>query len=157
MTTILKKSKNENHSSIIEIDRDCNPNQLYVTATDSAGRKSIKTYAFDHVFGEDNNQIDVYQECASPIIQSVLKGYNGTLFAYGQTGTGKTYTMEGNISDDEDKGIIPRTFTQIMDYVTTAPENIEFLVRISFLEIYQDEVYDLLSRNVKLFFIQKQS
>ena len=122
---------------------------LNIQSSDSAGRKSTKTYAFDHVFGDTNNQMDVYQECASPIIQSVLEGYNGTLFAYGQTGTGKTYTMEGAINDDINKGIIPRTFTEIMDHVNNAPENIEFLVRISFLEIYQDEVYDLLSRNVK--------
>lgn len=109
----------------------------------------MKTYAFDHVFNSTNSQEEVYQQCAAPIVESVLKGYNGTLFAYGQTGTGKTFTMEGNITDPKHQGITPRTFTQIMDFVSNAPEDIEFLVRISFLEIYQDEVHDLLSRNVE--------
>jgi len=143
------KEISENQTSIIEVDRDSTPNQLYVRSTDSALRPLLKSYAFDHVFDESNSQLDVYRECASPIIESVLQGYNGTLFAYGQTGTGKTYTMEGKISDDEHKGIIPRTFTQIIDFVSNASENVEFLVRISFLEIYQDEVYDLLSKNTR--------
>ena len=132
------------------MDNDCTPNQLYIESIDSGGRVTTKTFAFDHVFGDICNQVDVYEQCAAPIVDSVLKGYNGTLFAYGQTGTGKTFTMEGDIKSETNKGITPRTFTQIIDYVTNSPQSIEYLVRISFLEIYQDEVYDLLSKNVKI-------
>jgi len=146
---LSQKETDANQKSIIEVENDCTPNQLYVTHCDSAGRATMKTYAFDHVFHPQNTQSEVYRQCAAPIVESVLRGYNGTLFAYGQTGTGKTFTMEGDVTHPEHQGITPRTFTQIMDYVSTAPQDIEFLVRISFLEIYQDEVHDLLSRNTR--------
>ena len=85
----------------IEIDGECEPNQLYIKSCYSAGRKSTETYAFNHVFGDKNNQMDVYQECASPIIQSFLEVYNGILFAYGQIGID---TMEGTINNEVNKG-----------------------------------------------------
>jgi hypothetical protein len=76
-----------------------------------------------------------------------MEGYNGTIFAYGQTGTGKTFTMEG-VPTPENKGIIPRTidwiFANIKNY-----SNQQFLVRVSFVEIYNEEVRDLLNKNVK--------
>lgn len=54
-----------------------------------------KTFTFDGVYGVDAKQSDIYKETAYPIVESTLEGYNGTIFAYGQTGTGKTHTMEG--------------------------------------------------------------
>eukprot|EP01084_Bolivina_argentea_P155912 271685_1 len=143
------KEINEGDTSIIEVNNECTPNEIYIKCKDFDGSESQKAYAFDHVFDLKTKQIDLYNKCASPIIDSVLKGYNGTLFAYGQTGTGKTFTMEGNVKDEINAGIIPRTFKQIMDYVNNSAENIEFLVRISFLEIYQEEVYDLLCKNTR--------
>ena len=56
------------------------------------------------MFGPDSTQLDVYNRVARPIVENVLEGYNGTIFAYGQTGTGKTFTMEGNRSVPELKG-----------------------------------------------------
>ena len=55
----------------------------------------------------------VFQKAALPIIESVLEGYNGTIFAYGQTGTGKTHTMEGDKNNLDERGIIPRTFEHV--------------------------------------------
>jgi len=65
-----------------------------------------KLFTFDSVFGPDSTQLDVYNRVARPIVENVLEGYNGTIFAYGQTGTGKTFTMEGNRSVPELKGIV---------------------------------------------------
>ena len=63
-----------------------------------------KTFTFDTVFGADSTQLDVYNRVARPIVDNVLEGYNGTIFTYGQTGTGKTFTMEGCRSQPELKG-----------------------------------------------------
>jgi len=58
-------------------------------------------------------QCDIYDNCAAYIIENVLEGYNGTIFAYGQTGTGKTHTMTGVENDIDEKGIMPRSFADI--------------------------------------------
>ena len=69
--------------------------------------------------------------------------YNGTIFAYGQTGTGKTFTMEGDRSVAELKGIIPNSFAHIFGHIAKAEDNLNFLVRVSYLEIYNEEVIHL--------------
>ena len=75
-----------------------------------------KTFTFDNVFDWNSTQTAVYNETAKPIVDSVLEGYNGTVFAYGQTGTGKTHTMDGGAGDAE-RGIIPKTFDQIFSAI----------------------------------------
>ena len=75
-----------------------------------------KTFTFDNVFDWNSTQTSVYNETAKPIVDSVLEGYNGTVFAYGQTGTGKTHTMDGGAGDSE-RGIIPKTFDQIFEAI----------------------------------------
>lgn len=75
-----------------------------------------KTFTFDNVFDWNSTQTAVYSETAKPIVDSVLEGYNGTVFAYGQTGTGKTHTMDGGAGDSE-RGIIPKTFDQIFEAI----------------------------------------
>ncbi|EPZ33429.1 Kinesin, motor region domain-containing protein [Rozella allomycis CSF55] len=83
---------------------------------------------------------------AKPIIESVLAGYNGTIFAYGQTGTGKTHTMEGDKDDESMRGVIPNAIIHIFNYINeNAATGSKFLVRASFLEIYNEDVYDLLA------------
>ena len=83
-----------------------------------------------------------------------MMGYNCTVFAYGQTGTGKTFTMEGGSGRDEvgvtwetdsTAGIIPRALAQILDSLKEQPDNVEYSVKISFLELYNEEIFDLLS------------
>ena len=78
-------------------------------------------------------------------LSPLVEGYNGTIFAYGQTGAGKTHTMEGVADDPDLRGIIPNSFEQIFDRVSLALPNQEFLVRASYLEIYNEEIRDLLS------------
>lgn len=107
-----------------------------------------KTFTFDNVFDWNSSQDSVYTDTAFPIVDSVLEGYNGTIFAYGQTGTGKTHTMEGKAEPPEMRGIIPRAFEQVFQRIDAAPGK-QFLVRVSFLELYNEEVRDLLASNPK--------
>ena len=98
----------------------------------------LHRFTFDQVFDLDSNQIDVYTLTAKPAVQSVLEGYNSTIFAYGQTGTGKTYTMEGFTfnQNDPNRGIIQRTIEDIFNYImTTSSENTKFIIRASYLQI----------------------
>jgi len=107
-----------------------------------------KTYYFDNVFDGGSNQMDLYVDTARPIVDKVLEGYNGTILAYGQTGTGKTYTMSGNPDSPQTKGIIPNAFAHIFGHIAKAKENQKFLVRVSYMEIYNEEVRDLLGKDV---------
>uniref|UniRef100_A0A182VBX8 Kinesin-like protein n=2 Tax=Anopheles merus TaxID=30066 RepID=A0A182VBX8_ANOME len=93
-------------------------------------------------------QIDLYVDTARPIVDKVLEGYNGTILAYGQTGTGKTYTMSGNADSPQTKGIIPNTFAHIFGHIARGKENQKFLVRVSYMEIYNEEVRDLLGKEL---------
>uniref|UniRef100_A0A8C3RP43 Kinesin-like protein n=1 Tax=Chelydra serpentina TaxID=8475 RepID=A0A8C3RP43_CHESE len=116
--------------------------------TDKTARK---TYTFDMVFGAQAKQIEVYRNVVCPILDEVIMGYNCTVFAYGQTGTGKTFTMEGERSPDEEytweedplAGIIPRTLHQIFEKLSE--NGTEFSVKVSLLEIYNEELFDLLN------------
>lgn len=110
----------------------------------------VKNFYFDRVFDPDCLQVDVYRAVVKPLIDQVLLGFNCTVFAYGQTGTGKTYTMEGERSNNELSweedptcGIIPRALSQLFD--TLGAQDNEFTVRVSFLELYNEDTYDLLS------------
>lgn len=103
-----------------------------------------KTYLFDRVFGPTAGQGHVYEEAAKPIVKDVLSGYNGTIFAYGQTSSGKTHTMEGAIGDDSMEGIIPRIVNDIFQYIFTMEEKVEFHIKVSYFEIYMDKIKDLL-------------
>ncbi|XP_063366354.1 kinesin-like protein Klp61F [Cydia amplana] len=110
-----------------------------------------KKFTFDRAFGPNTKQIEVYQQVVSPLIKEVLCGYNCTVFAYGQTGTGKTHTMVGESTNDENinwqndplAGIIPRALSQLFDELRIS--NTEYTVRVSYLELYNEELFDLLS------------
>ncbi len=115
----------------------------------SSGDPHKRNFTFDYVYGEDSTQYEVFEHIARPIVDCVLSGYNGTIFAYGQTGTGKTFTMEGKPDDPDLRGIMPNSFYYIIDAVGKAANNMEFLVRASFLEIYNDDVYDLLNHETR--------
>lgn len=114
---------------------------------EAAAEDPPKEFTFDVVFGPDSKQVDVYNECARKIVDSVLEGYNGTIFAYGQTGTGKTFTMEGVRAIPELRGIIPNSFAHIFGSIAKAGEETRFLVRVQYLEIYNEEVRDLLGKD----------
>lgn len=118
-----------------------------------------KTFNYDFVADESTTQADIFHKCAQPIADSCLEGYNGTIFAYGQTGSGKTYTIQGPGFDDvcieeqadEDRGILPRSFEYIFNKLDSLAEEeteeskVEFLVRTSYLEIYNEQIMDLLN------------
>lgn len=114
---------------------------IEVKAPDGCPQK----FTFDHVFGEECSQETVFENVALPVVQDIMAGYNATIFAYGQTSSGKTYTMEGaNIDHPELQGIIPRTATEIFNNVLNADENMEFIVKVSYIEIYMERIRDLL-------------
>ena len=110
--------------------------------------QSPKSFTFDGVYYMDSSTHQIYEEVGFPLVGGVLEGYNGTVFAYGQTGCGKSFTMMGPTSPEEQKGIIPRAFEHIFDYISVT-DGTKFLVHASYLEIYNEEVRDLLGRDVK--------
>uniref|UniRef100_A0A8C7ZW97 Kinesin-like protein n=1 Tax=Oryzias sinensis TaxID=183150 RepID=A0A8C7ZW97_9TELE len=107
-----------------------------------------KAYVFDQVFPAKASQEEVYNSCAKHIVKDVLGGYNGTIFAYGQTSSGKTHTMEGNLHDPQEMGIIPRIAEDIFDHIFAMDENLEFHIKVSYFEIYMDKIRDLLDGTI---------
>ncbi|KAM6465206.1 kinesin heavy chain [Liasis olivaceus] len=103
-----------------------------------------KPYVFDRVLPPNTSQEQVYNACAKQIVKDVLEGYNGTIFAYGQTSSGKTHTMEGKLHDPQLMGIIPRIAHDIFDHIYSMDENLEFHIKVSYFEIYLDKIRDLL-------------
>ncbi|XP_019868842.2 protein claret segregational [Aethina tumida] len=101
-------------------------------------------FTFDKVFGPESTQLEVFEELAQ-LIQSALDGYNVCVFAYGQTGSGKTHTMQGSDTNPEHFGMIPRTIDMIFDTIhKLEKEGWTYKVHASFLEIYNENVRDLL-------------
>lgn len=103
-----------------------------------------KVFVYDKVLKPNVTQEHVYTVTAKPIVADVLSGYNGTIFAYGQTSSGKTHTMEGVLGDDAMQGIIPRIIQDIFNYIYGMDENLEFHIKVSYFEIYMDKIRDLL-------------
>jgi kinesin family protein 6/9 len=101
-------------------------------------------FKFNHVLQNVNQQV-VYDTCASDIVDSCLEGYNGTILAYGQTGAGKTFTMIGG-NDFKLRGIAPRAISHVFRVINDRP-HCTFEVKISYLEIYTEQYYDLLNDN----------
>lgn len=101
-------------------------------------------FTFDHVFGSESRQVDLFNTVAKPMIEGALEGWNGTLFCYGQTSSGKTHTMEGKHDDMEQRGIIPRMMEYVFELINKASIDLEFTVKCSVLEIYNEKIQDLL-------------
>ena len=89
--------------------------------------------------------MQVYDALGKPIVASVLSGYNATIFAYGQSGTGKSHTVHGSPAVPEQAGLVPRAVQDIFKAVADSTQ--QHLVRISYLEVYNEEVRDLLTRS----------
>lgn len=87
-------------------------------------------FTFDHIFNEESNQDDIFNSVANPLIEDVLEGYNATIFAYGQTASGKTFTMEG-VPGGEAIGIIPRSIQSLFSSISEDfEEHIEFVIKV---------------------------
>uniref|UniRef100_A0A914CNA4 Kinesin-like protein n=1 Tax=Acrobeloides nanus TaxID=290746 RepID=A0A914CNA4_9BILA len=115
-------------------------------------KSGVKTFGpFDRVYGPETTQSELYKELVTPLVKEVMSGYNCTIFAYGQTGTGKTFTMEGQHDDSADHswdtdptaGIIPRCLHHVFTELERQ-ELDEYSVRISYVELYNEELFDLL-------------
>ncbi|KAL2539789.1 Armadillo repeat-containing kinesin-like protein 3 [Abeliophyllum distichum] len=102
---------------------------------------SSESFKFDEVFSESSSQKRVYEVVAKPVVESVLDGYNGTIMAYGQTGTGKTYTL-GSLGKDDasERGIMVRALEDIITNTSISDS-----VEISYLQLYMESVQDLLA------------
>ncbi|KAK9806270.1 hypothetical protein WJX72_007966 [[Myrmecia] bisecta] len=105
-------------------------------------------FKFDGVL-DGASQEDVYASCANEVVDSVLAGYNGTMFCYGQTGAGKTYTMSGEAQQYSRRGIIARAIHQIFQEIDARVDR-QYTVKVSYLEIYNEVLYDLLADNPAL-------
>uniref|UniRef100_A0A8C5IZK0 Kinesin-like protein n=1 Tax=Junco hyemalis TaxID=40217 RepID=A0A8C5IZK0_JUNHY len=128
------------------LELDVKLGQVSIRNPRAAPGELPKTFTFDAVYDASSKQADLYDETVRPLIDSVLQGFNGTVFAYGQTGTGKTYTMQGAWAEPEKRGIIPSAFEHIFTHISRS-QNQQYLVRASYLEIYQEEIRDLLAKD----------
>ncbi|XP_002027584.2 osmotic avoidance abnormal protein 3 isoform X1 [Drosophila persimilis] len=138
----LNRKENESKcENIVEI------NEYAISVLNPSARNSQKKmFTFDSVYDMISKTEVIYNEMCYSLVESTLDGYNGTIFAYGQTGCGKTHTMQGDGSakDGYNCGIIPRCFEHIFETISMAT-NIRYLALVSYLEIYNENIRDLLS------------
>jgi kinesin family protein 3/17 len=146
---LSSKEKQDGHEAVAEAFED--RGLITVRNPKSDSSEPPKSFTFDAVFSSTCTQRQIYDTCAAPIVKSALEGYNGTVFAYGQTGAGKTHTMEGEPDPPNKRGIIPNAFQHIFDHVALGDDSgsHKYLVRASYFEIYQEEIRDLLSKDPK--------
>lgn len=119
----------------------------------------MRDFYFDSVLDTDSNQQLSYEQIAQPVVEDVINGFNGVVMAYGQTGSGKTHTIFGSRESmdqlyakkgsDElhvDSGIVPRCVNNIFNYIKDNPNKAQFRITVSFLEIYMEQITDLLQQ-----------
>ena len=119
-----------------------NDNQSVIVNQQSEHNDALQ-FKFDYVFPPEGPQEAVYNIAAKPIVEAVMQGFNGTIFAYGQTSSGKTYTMMGSV-EEEGMGIIPRMVSTVFEKIKWAHAKIEFQVKLAYCEIYMEKIRDLL-------------
>ena len=108
----------------------------------SSREKNVYRFIFDRIFPPSSTQQDIYDFGVKGIIDSVLDGYNGTVLAYGQTSSGKTYTMQGEMDEERTQGIIPRMINHVFKHIYKN-EGTDFMIKVSMIEIYQEKIRDL--------------
>ncbi|KAF1323440.1 Kinesin-like protein, partial [Globisporangium splendens] len=143
-TIVIQATAIDENSSIGEL-----------SAASSDHNSTRKQFTFDHAYGSDSVQSQVYDDIVRPTVEKALQGYNGTIFTYGQTGSGKTHTMMGS---GDDHGIIPLMNLDIFERVDAAQRAdpvFKFLVTVSFLEIYNEVIKDLLDPSDKVLKIRE--
>ncbi|VVB02499.1 unnamed protein product [Arabis nemorensis] len=129
----------------------CNELRKEVNVLHSFANKQVdRVFTFDKVFGPKAQQRSIYDQAIAPIVREVLEGFSCTVFAYGQTGTGKTYTMEGGMRKKGgdlpvEAGVIPRAVRHIFE--TLEAQNADYSMKVTFLELYNEEVTDLLAQD----------
>lgn len=139
-----EKEIRDGHERIVDID--VNKGCITIHNPKGSNTEPPRNFTFDAVYDWNSKQRDLYDETFRDLVQSVIEGFNGTIFAYGQTGTGKTFTMQGPKNDPELRGVIPNSFEHIFQHIART-ENQQYLIRASYLEIYQEEIRDLLAKD----------
>lgn len=114
-----------------------------VTIWADAGHQSID-FMYDRVFPESSKQQEIFDYSVRETTDDLTEGYNGTVLCYGQTGAGKSYTMMGELENPECRGLIPRIFERIFEIIQASPKTLEYTVGVSYLEIYNEYLRDLL-------------
>ena len=108
--------------------------------------KDIFDFTFDKIFKPDSTQQEIYENSAKKSVENFLIGYNSVIITHGQNGSGKSYTMTGNIDNNDLKGIIPRAVKDIFEYIYDR-DNFEFIIKASIIDIYKDKIRDLIIVN----------
>lgn len=145
------------NASELKVGEDCclrfdGDQMISVKETDGLAKEleSVKTgglysFTFDRVFGQESTQQQVFEEIGKELVQSVIDGFNGTVFVYGQTSSGKTFTMQGpDISHESLKGFIPRAIDCVFHHIENSLTSVEWLLKVSIYEIYMERIRDLL-------------
>lgn len=152
------KEKSMGYQQVVEMWTD--QGTVLIRNLKETHKDPVKTFTFDAVYDWTSTQQELFDETVRPLIESVLNGFNATIFAYGQTGTGKTYTMEGcktaPVDGADERGVIPKSFEQIFTHISRTADK-QHLVRASYLEIYQEEIRDLLDKDPKKRYELKES
>ena len=160
INNINNNNNNTNNISFSLYDEDnINNNSFNYFPLSPPLTSNSHIFSFDYIFNMNSTQQEVYLKTSKSLIESVLKGYNSTLFCYGQTASGKTYTMTGPLNrynnnnfnsnnnennNDNNRGIIQRASEEIFEYVDKHKENNKFIIRASYLQIYNENINDLL-------------
>ncbi|KAK3135685.1 hypothetical protein QOZ80_5BG0422170 [Eleusine coracana subsp. coracana] len=135
-------------SSIVEIEPLCETELQFLPS-----EKEWKAFRFDHVFGPEDSQEAVFAETV-PVVRSVMDGYNVCIFAYGQTGTGKTFTMEGV---PENRGVNYRALEELFRMSEERSTSVAYTFSVSILELYNEQINDLLDETSKKLEIKQTS
>ncbi|THY43517.1 kinesin-domain-containing protein [Aureobasidium pullulans] len=150
MLEVMNSDKDKEAKGNITVSVRVRPDAAADTQPDGEwlvdGRRSLISYEsgeyrYDNVFSPHDQNARVYESAAKRLVRRVMEGYHGTVFAYGMTGTGKTFSMQGTAMSP---GVIPLAITDIFSYIRQNPAR-EFLLRVSYLEIYNEKIYDLLN------------
>jgi len=144
-------SREQSSNKIWKVNKE--NNTIHQTTTDGVHQDGVHdVYEYAHTFDDESNTKEVYDSVGKPIVSAVLNnGEDGTICAYGQTASGKTYTMQGlgvtssSIEQQDERGIIQMTASDIFTHINAHPTTQKFVVRVSYIEIYNEEVRDLLS------------
>lgn len=116
-----------------------------MSAVQCQSKEVSGNFNFDRVFDWSHTQEDVFRYSAESIVTDIMKGYNGTICAYGQSGSGKTHTMMGDMEKQDLKGLTPRIVESIFDTIQNSSADLEFIVKVCYMEIYQERIKDLLN------------
>ena len=145
----LSKSKYPDKTNMLKVEK----NILYLEDIKNHKNKNNKIFVFDNVFNETTNNENVFNESIKSMIDKIVEGYNSTAFAYGVTGTGKTYTIFGDLSNNfKDEGIIFKACDYLFEKIALNKNeennnDINYYIKISYIEIYNEIVKDLINEN----------